>query len=102
MPAAEFPVQHGGGQRIIMEEKMVARKIISTPLTDDPAILADWLERRVGGRQETVKLVEILHAYYAKRIEKEKRDAGRTATDPDFKPNASTYGIIRRQSGSHE
>jgi hypothetical protein len=77
---------------------MAVRKIITLPLTDDPAILADWLERRVGGKAETIALVEALHRHYSNRIEKEKRDAGRTKdTDPDYKPNARTYGYIRRQ-----
>jgi hypothetical protein len=49
------------------------------PLNGEPQILADWLERRVGTRDEAAVFVFKLAAYYAAEIEKRERRNVRAA-----------------------
>jgi hypothetical protein len=71
----------------------------SAPMaTSDPKILADWLERRVGGREATVQFVSTLKQFYDAEAQKKEATSAAATTGDEPGPqrgNAPTYGRIR-------
>jgi hypothetical protein len=68
----------------------------TVPIGGDSKVLAEWFERRVGGRKAAVQVVRKLFAFYVGEMKKEARHAAAATTKTRSRRDTAAARELRR------